>query len=384
MLTFNSKLPHVGTTIFAQMSQLAQQYQALNLAQGFPDFSAPEPLLAALGKHALAGHNQYAPLAGLPELREQVAAKIARLYCQSVSAEQEVTITPGATEAIFCAIQAFVGAGDEVLVFDPCYDSYEPSVQLAGGHCIHLPLRLPEFQIDWQLVAKAITPRTRMIILNSPHNPSGAVISHEELLQLTELVRDTNIIILSDEVYEHLVFDGAPHQSVLGYEELYARSCVVSSFGKTYHVTGWKTGYIVAPAKLTEEIRKVHQFVNFCGVTPVQYALADFMRAHPEHVDELPAFYQQKRDHLCQLLKPSRFKWVPTQSTYFQLLDYSAIQPTFSDLQMTEWLVKECGIAAIPLSVFYQQPPAEQRLIRICFDKQTHTLDQAGALLCQI
>ena len=384
MLQLSSKLPEVGTTIFTQMSQQAQQYGALNLSQGFPDFSAPEALLSALGKHAMAGRNQYAPLAGLPELREQVAAKIARLYRNAVSADDEITITPGATEAIFCAIQAVVSAGDEVIVFDPCYDSYEPSVNLAGGRCIHIPLSMPDFSIDWQQVQQAITPRTRMIILNSPHNPSGAVITQDDLKQLADLVRDTQIVILSDEVYEHLVFDGLQHCSVLAHPELYARSCVVSSFGKTYHVTGWKTGYIVAPKPLMVEIRKVHQFVSFCGVTPIQYALADFMQAHPEHVDELPSFYQQKRDKLCNLLQNSRFKLTPTSSTYFQLLDYSAIQPDFSDVQMADWLVREQGIATIPLSVFYQQAPTEQRLIRVCFAKQDATLEQAGELLCKI
>ena len=254
-----SKLPNVGTTIFTRMSQLATQTGALNLSQGFPDFDGPQALRDAVGKHIASGHNQYSPMTGLPALREQVAAKIARSYGVQVNPDTEVTITPGATQAIFCAIQAVIHAGDEVIVFDPCYDSYEPSVVLAGGRCVHVPLALDDFAIDWQKLEDALSPRTRMIILNSPHNPSGALITRAELDQLATLIENRDIYLISDEVYEHLVFDGVPHVSVLSHPELYHRAFVVSSFGKTYHVTGWKTGYVVAPPALTGELRKVHQ-----------------------------------------------------------------------------------------------------------------------------
>ena len=382
-MQLQSKLPNVGLTIFTQMSQLANAHAALNLSQGFPDFDAPDALKNALQRHVQAGENQYAPMTGIQALREQVASKIARLYRNPVCAEQEVTITPGATQALFCAIQALVRVGDEVIVFDPCYDSYEPAVTLAGGRCVHIPLQ-SDFSVDWQQFAEALTVKTRLVIINSPHNPSGALLSHADLNQLAELIRERDIYLLSDEVYEHLVFDGQPHCSVLAHAELYQRACVVSSFGKTYHVTGWKTGYMVAPPQLTAELRKVHQYLSFCAVTPVQYALADFMLAHPEHVDQLPGFYQQKRDQLCQALQGSRFSFVPTASTYFQLLDYRNIRDDLNDVQMAHWLTTEHGVASIPLSVFYQQAPTEQYLLRVCFAKRAQTLELAGEKLCAI
>jgi len=379
-----SKLPNVGTTIFTQMSQLAVETGALNLSQGFPDFDGPQALRDALGWHAANGHNQYAPMTGLPALRQQVAAKIARSYGVQVDADAEVTITPGATQAIFCAIQAVIQRGDEVIVFDPSYDSYEPSVELAGGRCVHVPLAGQGFALDWQKLGEALSPRTRMIILNSPHNPSGALISRAELDQLAALIRDRDIYLVSDEVYEHLVFDGVPHVSVLAHEELYQRAFVVSSFGKTYHVTGWKTGYVVAPPALSAELRKVHQYVSFCGVTPLQCALADFMAEHPEHVEELPAFYQAKRDLFCDLLSASRFSFNRVSGTYFQLVDYSQIRPDLNDVDMAIWMTREHGVAAIPVSVFYQQPPQGQRLVRLCFAKREETLRQAAEKLCVI
>jgi methionine aminotransferase len=339
-----SKLPNVGTTIFTRMSQLAAETGALNLSQGFPDFDGPQGLREAVSRYVAAGHNQYAPMTGLPALREQVAAKIARSYGRSVSADSEITITPGATQAIFCAVQALVRPGDEVIVFDPSYDSYEPSVELAGGRCIHVPLASPGFSIDWQRLQDALSNRTRLIILNTPHNPSGALISRAELDQLAALIRARDIYLISDEVYEHLVFDGVAHVSVAAHDELYQRAFVVSSFGKSYHVTGWKTGYVVAPPALSAELRKVHQYVSFCGVTPLQWALADYMAEHPEHVDELPAFY----------------------------------------LAMAEWLTREQGVAAIPISVFYQAPPKDLRLVRFCFAKREETLRQAAEKLCAI
>ncbi len=379
-----SKLPNVGTTIFTTMSQLAAETGALNLSQGFPDFDGPDALREAVSRHVMAGHNQYAPMTGLPVLREQVAIKVASLYGRQVSADSEVTISPGATQAIFCAIHAVVRPGDEVIVLDPCYDSYEPAVELAGGVCIHQALSLPSFGIDWQRLADAITPRTRMIVLNTPHNPSGALIDMADLDRLADLIRDRDIYLLSDEVYEHLVFDGREHASVLRHDELYQRAFVVSSFGKTYHVTGWKTGYVVAPAALSSELRKVHQYVSFTGVTPLQWALADFMAAHPEHLSELPDFYQAKRDLFCDLLAGSRFSFTRAAGTYFQLADYSAIRPDLDDVAMSEWLTREHGVATIPISVFYQTPPAESRLVRFCFAKREETLRQAAERLCAI
>ncbi|WP_207887478.1 pyridoxal phosphate-dependent aminotransferase [Pseudomonas sp. 30_B] len=382
MLT--SKLPNVGTTIFTRMSQLAAECSALNLSQGFPDFDSPAPLLEAVARHVMAGHNQYSPMTGLPALREQVAAKVASFYGRKVSADAEVTIVPGATEGIFCAVQALIRPGDEAIVLDPCYDSYEPSVELAGGRCVHVPLSLPDFRIDWQRMADAITPRTRLIFLNSPHNPSGALIDRADLDRLAALIRDREIYVISDEVYEHLIYDGVQHASVLAHDELYPRAFVISSFGKTYHVTGWKTGYVVAPPALSAEMRKIHQYVNFCGVTPLQWALADFMAAHPEHLHELPAFYQAKRDLFCDLLESSRFRFQRAAGTYFQVVDYSAIRPDLDDVAMSEWLTREHGVAAIPVSVFYQQPPADMRLVRFCFAKKEETLRQAAERLCAI
>ncbi len=379
-----SKLPNVGTTIFTRMSQLATETGAINLSQGFPDFDGPQALREAVARHVLEGRNQYCPMTGLPALRQQVAAKIARCYGVQRDAESEITITPGATEAIFCAVQALIRPGDEAIVFDPCYDSYEPSVELAGGRCVHVPLSLPEFAVDWQRLADAINERTRLIFLNSPHNPSGALLSRADLDQLAALIRGRDIHLISDEVYEHLIYDGVQHASVLAHEELYARAFVVSSFGKTYHVTGWKTGYVVAPPVLSTELRKIHQYVNFCGVTPLQWALADYMAECPQHVDELPAFYQAKRDLFCQLLAGSRFSFKPAPGTYFQLADYSAIRPELGDVEMAEWLTREHGVAAIPVSVFYRDPPADMRLVRFCFAKREETLRQAVQRLAQV
>lgn len=383
-MLLQSKLPLVGLTIFTQMSQLANVHNALNLSQGFPDFDASEALKEALQRQVQAGRNQYAAMTGVPALCEQVASKIARLYRNPVSAEHEVTITPGATQALFCAIQTLVRAGDEVIVFDPCYDSYEPAVTLAGGRCVHIALNGDDFSVDWQKFADALSDKTRLVIINSPHNPSGALLSHADLNQLAQLIRERDIYLLSDEVYEHLVFDGLSHNSILAHEELYQRACVVSSFGKTFHVTGWKTGYMVAPAQLTAELRKVHQYVSFCAVTPMQHALADFMQAQPQYVDQLPEFYQHKRDQLCQALQGSRFSFTPSASTYFQLLDYRQIRDDLRDVEMAHWLTVEHGVACIPLSVFYQQPPQDQFLLRVCFAKREETLTLAGERLCAI
>ncbi|WP_275096649.1 pyridoxal phosphate-dependent aminotransferase [Sedimenticola hydrogenitrophicus] len=381
-INIDSKLPAVGTTIFTVIGELANRHQAINLGQGFPDFSAPQALLDRVDYHIQHGHNQYAPMAGVATLREAIAAKVEQSYGRPISADREVTVTPGATAALYCAITACVRPGDEVIVFDPAYDSYEPAIQLSGGCAVHLPLLPPAFAIDWQRVKDAINPRTRMIILNSPHNPTGATLSADDLATLAELVRDSDILLLSDEVYEHLIYDGETHQSLLCHAELAARAFVVYSFGKTYHVTGWKTGYCIAPAALTAELRKVHQYVCFVAVTPIQLALADFMRDCPEHYRQLPAFYQRKRDLFCERMSGSRFRFSPAKGTFFQLMDYSEINE-LDDMAMAEWLTREKGVAAIPVSVFYKEPPAA-RYVRFCFAKQDETLIKAAELLCRI
>ena len=380
-----SKLPNVGTTIFTTMSQLAAETGALNLSQGFPDFNGPQGLLDAVGKHIALGHNQYAPMTGLPALRQQVAAKIARSYGATVNADTEVTITPGATEAIFCAIQAVIRSGDEVIVFDPSYDSYEPSVELAGGRCVHVQLSLQGFALDFEKLKAALSPRTRMIILNSPHNPTGALISRAELDQLAELIRDRDIYLVSDEVYEHLVFDGVPHVSVLAHEELYQRAFVVSSFGKTYHVTGWKTGYVVAPPALSAELRKVHQFMVFTVPSPMQFALAEFMR-DPKPSLDLPAFYQAKRDRLSEGLAKTRFRPLPSPGTFFLLADYSQISKQ-NEADFARDLTVNHGVTVIPVSAFYRQPDAAEsnhHIVRFCFAKKDATLDAALERLAQV
>ena len=377
-----SKLPRVGTTIFTVMSQLAMQHQAVNLGQGFPDFDGPQRLRDALAEAMNSHKNQYAPMTGIPKLREQIALKTERLYGAKVNADTEVTVTSGATEALFAAIAAVVHPGDEVIVLDPCYDSYEPAIELAGGHAVHVPLRLPDFSVDWQRVKDAISYKTSLLLINSPHNPTGAVLSAADLDALAEIVRGTNIFVLSDEVYEHIVFDGALHQSVLRHAELAARSFVVSSFGKTYHCTGWKVGYCIAPQALSAEFRKVHQYLTFCTFNPAQWAFADVLEHDPQHYLDLPAFYQQKRDFFRGLLAPSKFKLLPVRGAYFQVVDYSAISNK-DDLNFSEWLIHEAGVAAIPVSAFYETPP-ETRLVRFCFAKSEATLSAAAERLCKL
>ena len=381
-MTIETKLPKVGTTIFSVMSHLAVQHKAVNLGQGFPDFEPPVALRDALSRAMANGLNQYAPGIGTAALREQIALKTARLYGHKVSPDSDITVTSGATEALFAAIAAVVRAGDEVIVFDPAYDSYEPAIDLQGARAVHIPLTVPSFSIDWQRVRDAVTPKTRMILINSPHNPSGAVLSAADLDELAAIVRDTSIVVLSDEVYEHIVYDGAAHESVLRHPELAARSIVVSSFGKTYHCTGWKVGYAVAPAKLSAEFRKVHQYLTFCTFHPAQVAFAEFLASTPEHYLELPAFYQVKRDRFRSLLAPSRLKLLDVPGGYFQLVDYSAIRDE-DDLAFCEWLVKEGGVAAIPLTPFYDQAPGT-RLVRLCFAKSDATMDAAAERLCKL
>ena len=384
MISIQSKLPSQGVTIFSTMSALAQKLNALNLSQGFPDFPAPPALLEALSKATLDGLNQYAPGDGLLPLREQLAQQFLQRDQLHLDPVNEITITPGATIGIFSAIQAVVQAGDEVIIFDPSYDSYAPSVKLVGANPVHIPLQTPDFSVDWNQVKDAINDQTRMVIVNTPHNPTGAIWSMADWQNLIELIREKNIIVLSDEVYEHLIFDGQQHYSALSFPELRERSLVVGSFGKTFHVTGWKTGYCIAAPALMTVFRQIYQFANFCGVTPVQWALANFMQDHPEHIQELSAFYQTKRDLFNSQISTSRFKFQPSQGTYFQNLDYSVIRPDLSDVEMCQYLAEQHKIVAIPVSVFYQKAPQDLRMIRFCFAKKDETLIQAGQILSAV
>jgi methionine aminotransferase len=378
-LTYTSKLPGTGTTIFTVMSKMAQDHGAINLSQGYPDFDGPVELRDAVTRHMGQGHNQYAPLAGIPALREQIAAKVATLYGCRVDAECQVVVTPGATEAIFCALTATVHPGDEVILFDPAYDTYEPGVRLNGGIPRRIPLASPEFGVDWQRVRDTVTERTRMIMLNTPHNPTGAVLGTDDIEALRDITSGNDILLLSDEVYEHIVFDGREHLSLLRYPDLAQRSFCVFSFGKTYHLTGWRIGYCVAPPALTEEFLGIHQFINFSTNTPMQYALADFMRAYPRHHLELSTFYQHKRDLFGGLLASSPFRLLPSPGTFFQLADYSAVSD-LPDRDFAAWLTREHGVAVIPISVFYEEPP-DQRIIRFCFAKNDDTLRAAAQRL---
>ncbi|MDJ0878049.1 MAG: methionine aminotransferase [Halieaceae bacterium] len=377
-----SKLPDVGTTIFTVMSALANECDAINLSQGFPDYDGPDALREALGRHVMAGHNQYAPMAGALPLREQIAAKLSRYYDVEASPDTEITVVPGATEAIYCAITACIRPGDEAIVFDPAYDSYEPAISLSGGVTRHIALTTPDFSIDWDQVEATINERTRLIIINSPHNPSGAILRDADLKRLEALTEAHDLLVVSDEVYEHLLFDGERHCSVLQYPGLRARSFAAFSFGKTFHITGWKTGYCVAPPALTAELRKVHQFVAFVAVTPVQLALADFMAQDPDFAATLADFYQAKRDLFCDSVADSRFSFTPSAGTYFQLLDYSTISEEH-DRELAERITREHGIASIPVSVFCEQP-LQGHYLRFCFAKTDAVLKQAGEILCSI
>jgi methionine aminotransferase len=377
-----SKLPRVGTTIFTVMSRLAQECGAINLSQGFPDFDPPPRLIELVTEHMRRGVNQYAPMTGWPALLEAIAGKVADLYGCRVDPQASVTVTSGATEALFCAIHAVVRPGDEVILLEPAYDSYEPAVELAGGRAVRVPLHRPGFGVDWDRVRDAINPRTRLLIVNSPHNPTGAVFASADLDALERVLSDTGVLLLSDEVYEHIVFDGHTHQSLLTRPALAARSLVVSSFGKTYHCTGWKVGYCVAPPGLSAEFRKVHQFVQFAVASPMQAALAQFLVECPGHAQELAAFYQRKRDRFLELLAATPLRPIPTAGTYFQLADYSAVsqQP---DVEFARALTREIGVAAIPVSVF-SAGGLPERLVRFCFAKNDATLDAAGERLSRL
>ncbi len=380
-----SKLPGVGTTIFTVMSELARSEGALNLSQGFPDFDGPRYLMERVQHHLTHGRNQYAPMMGVPEVRQALADKSAALYGCPVDADDEVTITSGATEALFCAITAVVRPGDEVIVFDPAYDSYQPAVTLQGGITRHVPLHPPGYRPDWDQVADLVGPRTRLIIINTPHNPTGTVWNRADLENLGRVVAlaeaaGAEPYLLSDEVYEHIIFDGHRHESLCRHPDLFRRSFVVSSFGKTYHTTGWKIGYCIAPRPLSAEFRRVHQYVTFTSNTPVQLGLADFLQAHPEHHLNLGAFYQRKRDLFCELLSTSRFRVVPSAGTYFQLIDYQGVfdEP---DVDLARRLTVQAKIASIPVSVFYADDP-QHRVLRLCFAKDDETLRRGAEILC--
>ncbi|EDS6425555.1 pyridoxal phosphate-dependent aminotransferase [Salmonella enterica] len=377
-----SKLPNLGTTIFTQMSALAQEHQAINLSQGFPDFDGPRYLHERLAYHVAQGANQYAPMTGAQALREAIADKTAEIYGYRPDDVSDITVTAGATEALYAAITALVRAGDEVICFDPSYDSYAPAVALSGGVLKRIALTPPHFRVDWQAFSALLSERTRLVILNTPHNPTATVWRQEDIEALWQAIGEREIYVLSDEVYEHICFAVEGHASVLAHPQLRERAVAVSSFGKTFHMTGWKIGYCVAPAAISAEIRKVHQYLTFCVNTPAQLALADMLRAAPEHYRALPDFYRKKRDVLVNALAQSRLKVLPCEGTYFLLIDYSAVS-TLNDVEFCQWLTEEVGVAAIPLSVFCAAPFPHQ-LIRLCFAKQESTLLAAADRLCKL
>ncbi|KHN53909.1 methionine aminotransferase [Dickeya fangzhongdai] len=378
----DSKLPSLGTTIFTQMSALAQQHRAINLSQGFPDFDGPDYLKQRLAYHVSQGANQYAPMTGVAPLRHAIAEKTAALYGWQPDADSEVTVTAGATEALFAAISALVRPGDEVVCFDPSYDSYAPAVQLAGGVLKRIALQPPAFRVDWAAFGALLSDRTRLVIVNTPHNPSATVWLQEDFRQLWQAIASRHIYVLSDEVYEHICFAADGHASVLAHPELRQRAIAVSSFGKTYHMTGWKVGYCVAPAALSAEVRKVHQYLTFSVNTPAQLAIADMLQHQPQHWRELPDFYRAKRDRFVNALAASRLDILPCEGTYFLLADYRAISSQ-DDVSFCRWLTEHVGVAAIPLSVFCAAP-FPHTLIRLCFAKQESTLDAAAERLCQL
>ncbi len=380
-MKLQSKLPHVGTTIFTVMSALATEQGAINLSQGFPDFDVDPGLIERVTHHMQAGRNQYPPMQGVTLLRERLAAKTMALHGARYDADSEITVTAGGTEAIFAAVSAVVHSGDEVIILEPAYDAYGPIVELNGGVPVYCSLTYPDYTVDWEAVGRAVSDRTRMIVLNSPHNPTGAVLSADDMAALVDLTRGTDILILSDEVYEHIIFDGRRHESMSRYPELAQRSFVVGSFGKTYHTTGWKTGYCLAPAALTAELRRVHQFVVFTANTPIQYAYADFM-ADPQTYLSVAAFYQRKRDLFLDLMKGSRFRALPCRGTYFAMFDYSAVSDE-PDVDFARRLTIAHKVAAIPPSVFYHGGD-DHKVVRFCFAKNDQTLEEAAQRLCRI
>ncbi|PCJ49747.1 MAG: aminotransferase [Gammaproteobacteria bacterium] len=383
MPDIESKLPQVGTTIFATMSALAIKHNAINLAQGFPDFDGSAYLKERVCHYINNGANQYAPMPGVPVLNQAIADKIHLCYGTDVSPTEEITVTSGATQGLFAAIHAVIRLDDEAIVFDPAYDSYDPAIELAGGKCVHIPLTEEVFAIDWQMLAESINERTRLIIINSPHNPTGSTLNTSDLEKLWQLIKDREIYLISDEVYEHIIFDGLKHASVHYHAQLAERTFILSSFGKTYHMTGWKVGYCVAPLKMTREFRKIHQFLVFSTSTPMQYGLADMINKYPKHTSELPGFYQQKRDVFREAMQATRFKLLECSGTYFQLVGYSGISH-LNEFDFCHWLTEKAGVVGIPISSFYQSPVEGQKIIRFCFAKSSETLQKVGELLRKV
>ena len=377
----SSKLPNVGTTIFTIMSKLAADNNAINLSQGFPDFNCDSELIALVNKYMKEGKNQYAPMAGLMPLREVIADKIESLHQTRYNPETEITITAGGTQAIYTAISAIIRDGDEVIIFEPAYDCYQPAIEMNGGTTVYLQLKAPTYSIDWNQVKKVINHRTRMMIINTPHNPTGSILSTEDMQMLERITKNTDIVIISDEVYEHIIFDSQPHQSVSRFPKLAERSFIISSFGKTFHTTGWKMGYCVAPANLMAEFRKVHQFLVFCVNSPIQYALAEYMK-DSNNYKGLNKFYQDKRDYFVSLIKNSRFEITPCGGTYFQLLNYKKLSKE-KDTDYAIRLTKENGIASVPISVFYHEA-VDNNVLRFCFAKKEETLEKAAEILNKI
>ena len=380
-MKLQSKLPDVGITIFTIMSKLANEHNAINLSQGFPDFDVHPDLLALVDNYMRSGYNQYAPMQGVQTLRERIAEKVLELYHADYDPESEITVTSGATEALFAAISAVVQQGDEVVILEPAFDSYVPVIRLNGGIPVYVKYKFPDYRIDWNDVRNVLSSKTRLIILNSPHNPTGAVFTDTDISELKNILQDTNVLILSDEVYEHIIFDGVRHESVSRHPELVKRSFVISSFGKTYHTTGWKIGYCLAPTPLSKEFQRVHQFLTFASNTPIQYAYAQFMKNKGIYLN-LSEFYQKKRDKFLSLIKHSRFKALPCRGTYFQMLDYSAISNE-PDVEFSKRLTTEHGVASIPPSVFYHHQ-VDHNVLRFCFAKKDETLEKAAEKLCKI
>ncbi len=376
-----SKWPNIGPSIFSVMTDLANKHNAINLSQGFPDFHPEPELVDLVTKHMKAGHNQYAPMPGVMKLREKISEKVENLYGTYYNPDNEITITAGATEAIYSTISALVREGDEVIIFDPAYDSYSPIVRMNGGTPIHIAIKLPEYKIDWNELNKAVNARTRMIIINSPHNPSGTMISKEGIDSLIKLVANSNIYVLSDEVYEHFVFDNLQHESIAKYDTLKERSIVISSFAKTYHITGWKCGYCMASEHITNEIRKVHQFNIFAINTPVQYALSEFIDKKEIYLG-IADFYQQKRDEFVKLIDGSNFTFTPSVSTYFQLLNYENLSKEKA-MDFASRLITEYGLAAVPVSAFYNNN-FDTKNLRFCFAKDSDTLKRAAEIIHKI
>ena len=379
--TLESKLPDVGTTIFTVMSALAAEQQAINLSQGYPDFPISPELIELVAYYMKQGHNQYAPMPGVPVLRESISNKLEHTFSHRFDPDSEITVVAGATEGIYSALTAFVHKDDEVIIFDPAYDLYAPSVKLAGGKAVHLELEIPSFTINWEKLESAISPRTKVIVINNPNNPAGSVLTNDDMQKLSDLVVRHNLLVLSDEVYEHMVYHPEGHQSILKFPELRSRGIAVFSFGKTFHATGWKTGYCVAPEILTNEIRRVHQFVAFSVNTPIQMALTEFLK-EPSHYMSLGNFFKEKRDYFLSLTRGSRFEPLPCNGTYFQLMKYHRISD-LPDTEMATWMTKEHGVASIPTSVFYHRK-TDNKILRFCFAKNNETLASAAEKLCRI